>query len=274
MERKTILITGCSSGIGYSTASYLRKKGYRVFATCRKAKDVSRLKKDGFESFLLDVSSSQSIKKAVSEVKKRANILYALFNNAGVVIPGAVEDLTRHSIRVQFETNVFGAIELTNLLMPIFRKQKHGRIIFNSSVLGFISLPFKSAYCASKYALEAFVDGLRLESPRGISISLIEPGPIKTKIEANALLNFEKFVSRKNCNYSSEYGQLIREMSKNQALTPFRIPPSSVAKQIYKILEVSNPKSRYYITIPTYFVRYFKPFIPSRILDLMLSKSK
>ena len=195
---KTILITGCSSGIGYATASYLKEKGYRVFATCRKQKDVNRLKKEGFESFLLDVNSTDSINEAVKEVQKQTNSLYALFNNAGIVITGAIEDFSRDAIKVQFETNIFGAIELTNKIMPIFRKQRQGRIIFNSSVLGFVSAPYKAVYSASKYAMEGFVDGLRLEVPKGILITLIEPGPIDTNIEKNALIYFKKYINLKS----------------------------------------------------------------------------
>jgi short-subunit dehydrogenase len=271
MIQKTILITGCSTGIGYATATYLKKKGYRVFATCRKQKDVKRLQKQGFESFLLDVSSTKSIKKAVAEVKKRTNSLYALFNNAGFVIPGAVEDLSKDTLKIQFETNIFGALELTNSIMPIFRKQKKGRIIFNSSVLGFISIPYRSAYCASKYAMEAFVDGLRMEVPKGIHITLIEPGPIKTKIEENALENFHRYINKKKSFYSDIYQALLIKISERKDVTFFRLSAQKVAEKVYKILQSPRPKPRYYITIPTYVLGFLKRILSSKMTDRLIS---
>lgn len=271
MNQKTVLITGCSSGIGYATAFYLKAKGYRVFATCRKLKDVNALKRNGLESFLLDVSSSKSINNAVREVKKKANSLYALFNNAGFAIPGAVEDLSREALRAQFETNIFGAIELTNLIMPLFRKQKHGRIIFNSSVLGFVSMPYKGAYCASKYAMEAFADSLRLEAPSGIHVSLIEPGPIKTKVEENALKNFKKYIDRKKSFHAGNYKKILLKLSEERHLNFFRLSPKKAAEKVYKILECPKPKPRYYITIPTYAAGFLKRIVSSKMGDRIIS---
>ncbi len=273
MEQKTILITGCSSGIGYATAAYLRKKGYRVFATCRKQKDVKILQRKGFESFLLDVSSSESINKAIMEVKKRTKCLYALFNNAGFVIPGAVEDLSRNTLRVQFETNIFGAIELTNSIMPLFRKQKKGRIIFNSSVLGFVSSPYKSAYSASKYAMEAFSDSLRLETPIGIHVTLIEPGPVKTKIDENALNNFKKYIDQKNSAHADIYKKHLLRLSEEKIVNFFRLPAHKVAVKVYHILEHTRPRPRYYITLTTYITGYLKRILSSRMMDKVISRA-
>jgi NAD(P)-dependent dehydrogenase (short-subunit alcohol dehydrogenase family) len=270
MNQKTILITGCSSGIGYATAIYLKKKGYRVFATCRKQEDVKTLKRKGFESFLLDVTSSKSINKAVTEVKKRTQYLYALFNNAGIVIPGAVEDLSREAIKTQFETNIFGAIELTNSIIPLFRKQKKGRIIFNSSVLGLISMPYRGAYNASKYAMEAFADSLRLEVPKGIHVTLIEPGPIKTKIEENALKYFKKYINQEKTQNKEVYKKIILRLTGKKLVNFFRLSAQKAAMKVYYILEHPKPKPRYYITIPTYIMGFLKRILSSRMLDRII----
>ena len=161
---KTILITGCSSGIGYCVASGLQQRGYRVFATARRPDSVAQLKEEGFESLQLDLDDSQSIQQSVEEILRRTGgELYAVFNNGAFGLPGAVEDLSRDAIRAQFETNFFGWLELTNLLLPVMRRQGYGRIIQNSSVLGFVTMPFRGAYNSSKFAIEGLSDTLRLE---------------------------------------------------------------------------------------------------------------
>jgi NAD(P)-dependent dehydrogenase (short-subunit alcohol dehydrogenase family) len=190
---KTILITGCSSGIGLHVATRLKADGYRVFATARKAKDVEKLTALGFEAHLLDLDSSESIQQAVAWVlSSTQGQLYALFNNGAYGQPGAVEDLTRDVLRQQFETNLFGWLELTNLLIPVMRKQGTGRIIQNSSVLGLITLKYRGAYNASKFALEGLTDTLRQElHGSGIHVSLVEPGPITSAFRENAYAMFK-----------------------------------------------------------------------------------
>ncbi|MEA2094051.1 MAG: SDR family NAD(P)-dependent oxidoreductase, partial [Pseudomonadota bacterium] len=193
MNHKTILITGCSSGIGRCVARGLATRGYRVFATARRDKDVNELNAGGFEGLPLDLSDSDSIAAAVNEILSRTGgRLDALFNNGAYGQPGAVEDLSRDVLRTQFETNLFGWHELTNRIIPIMRQQGHGRIIHNSSVLGFVALPFRGAYTASKYALEGLADTLRLEL-RGtdIHVSLVEPGPIESRFRANAFAAYQ-----------------------------------------------------------------------------------
>ena len=187
-NKKSVLITGCSTGIGRSAAEILKQRGYRVFATARKHEDVAQLIEEGFESVQLDLANSASIHAAVKTIlHKTDGKLYALFNNGAYGQAGAVEDLTRDMLREQFETNLFGTHELTNLLIPVMRRQGEGRIIQNSSVLGFVSLKYRGAYNASKYALEGLTDTLRMElKGSGIYISLIEPGPIETSFRKNA----------------------------------------------------------------------------------------
>uniref|UniRef100_A0A4W5LCQ8 Uncharacterized protein n=1 Tax=Hucho hucho TaxID=62062 RepID=A0A4W5LCQ8_9TELE len=189
MSSRSILITGCSSGIGLVVAQGLAAKGWRVFATARQAADVVRLQAQGLEALQLDVDDSDSIVQAVAEVLLRTGgTLDALFNNAGYGQPGAAEDVPRAAMRAQFETNVFGAWELMNAVIPVMRRQGHGRILFNSSVLGFAAMKYRGAYNASKYAMEGLCDTLRLElAGSGIAVSLIEPGPIESRFRANAL---------------------------------------------------------------------------------------
>jgi len=164
MDTRTILITGCSSGIGRCVARGLATRGYRVFATARRREDVEHLRAEGLAGLQLDLADSASIAAAVDEVLERTDgHLYALFNNGAYGQPGAVEDLSREVLRLQFETNLFGWHELTNRVLPVMRQQGYGRIIHNSSVLGFVALPFRGAYTASKYALEGLTDTLRLE---------------------------------------------------------------------------------------------------------------
>ncbi|MBF0585244.1 MAG: SDR family NAD(P)-dependent oxidoreductase, partial [Magnetococcales bacterium] len=191
---QTILITGCSSGIGQCVAHGLKQRGYRVFATARQLKDVERLQQDGFETCQLDLDDSDSIRNAVEWVlTQTGGTLYALFNNGAYGQPGAVEDISRAALRAQFETNLFGTHELTSLLLPVMRRQGYGRVLQNSSVLGFVALPYRGAYVASKFALEGLTDTLRLEwRNSGIHFSLIEPGPIQTAFRQNATRAFHR----------------------------------------------------------------------------------
>jgi len=165
------------------------------------------LQAEGLESLQLDLCDSQSIQTAFNEIMQRTNgQLYALFNNGAYGIPGAVEDLSRNTLRTQFETNVFGWHELTTLVIPVMRKQGSGRIIQNSSVLGFVAMPFRGAYNASKFAIEGLTDTLRLElKDTGIYISLIEPGPILSQFRHNALRALQTHI---NIEHSTSPGKI------------------------------------------------------------------
>lgn len=269
---KTILITGCSSGIGYCVASGLQQRGYRVFATARRAESVKQLNAAGFESLQLDLDDSQSIKQAVDEVLRRTEgRLYAVFNNGAFGLPGAVEDLSRDAMRAQFETNFFGWLELTNLLLPVMRKQGYGRIIQNSSVLGFIAMPFRGAYNSSKYAIEGLSDTLRLElKGTNIHISLVEPGPILSRFRANALAALQKHIDIENSVHSEHYQQVLERLNKEGPAVPFTLPPEAVLKKVIHALEARNPRTRYYVTVPTYLFAYLKRVLPTRTLDRLL----
>jgi short-subunit dehydrogenase len=271
--QKTILITGCSSGIGLSTCHFLKNRGYRVFATARKPEDVATLQGNGFESFQLDVNSSEQIKQVITRITQiTGGTLYALCNNAGYAQPGALEDISRESLRQQFETNVFGLQEMTNAVLPIMRQQGYGRIIHISSVLGLISLPFRGAYNASKYAVEGLADTLRLEVRKTkIYISLIEPGPVDSYFRENALFAYQHNIQPEKSAFERDYRQFLINFGKNKAKAHFSAKPEAVANKIYNALESNKPKPRYFVTAPTYIFATLKRLLPQRWMDGVLA---
>jgi len=274
MDQKTILITGCSSGIGYHTAHFLKERGYRVFATARKMKDVTRLNEEGFEAFYLDLCDTASIQKALEEILKYTDgKLDALFNNGAYGQPGALEDLSTEDLKAQFETNVFGWHELTRRVIPIMRAQGHGRIIQNSSVLGIISLRFRGAYNASKYAIEGLSDTLRLElSGSNVFVSLIEPGPITSHFRANAYTHFKRAIHPETSVFQAEYLKATARFEGESGNDPFELPSQAVAKKVLAILEAKRPKAHYYVTVPTYLFGTLKRLLPTTWLDRILLK--
>ena len=275
MKNRAVLITGCSTGIGYCVAKGLRDRGYRVFATARRAESVTALSEQGFESLQLDLNDSASIHKAVEEILDRTDgKLFGLFNNGAYGLAGAIEDLTRDAIRAQFETNVFGWLELTNLIIPVMRKQGHGRIIQNSSILGFIALPFRGAYNASKYAIEGISDTLRLElRDTDIHISLVEPGPITSRFRDNAVKAMMRHIDIDNSVHSAKYQNVLTRLNKKGPAVPFTLPPEAVLSKVIHALEAKKPKARYYVTFPTYLFGYLKRLLSTRQLDALLIKA-
>ena len=275
MSQKSILITGCSSGIGYDAAHTLHKRGWRVFATCRAEADCERLRGEGLESFRLDYQDEASIESAIKETLSRTNgILDALFNNGAYAIPGAIEDLSRDALRDNFETNVFGQIDLSNRLIPVMRDQGYGRVIFNSSVLGFVSTPYRGSYCASKFALEALVDAQRMEhkdSP--LEFILIEPGPITTDFGSNATKQFEKWVDRETTHRQDIYTAMLAKRKASVGKKDFsELPPSSVTNKLIHALESRRPHPRYYVTLATYLANIMRRALPTRLLDFVFSR--
>lgn len=273
--QKSILITGCSTGIGLHTAQQLQKLGYQVFATARKTDDVENLKKLGLESLQLDLDDSLSIRNAVIKIlDQTGGELYALFNNGAYGLAGAVEDLSRDALRAQFETNLFGTIELTNLILPVMRKQGHGRIIQNSSVLGFAAMPYRGAYNASKFALEGISDTLRQElTDTNIHISLIEPGPIISEFRANAYKAFTKYINADKSCHKSQYESMIERLQKQGAAAPFTLGPEAVCEKVIHALQAKQPRARYYVTKPTYIMGYLKRILSTRMMDSFLIKA-
>ena len=269
---KTILITGCSSGIGHATAICLQQRGHRVICSARKNDDVSRLIAEGFECLQLDLADSNSIQQAVKQlIKLTAGKIDAVFNNGAYGQPGAVEDLSREVLREQFETNFFGTHELTNLLIPFMRRQGHGRIIYNSSVLGFVAMKYRGAYNASKFALEGLADTLRLElRGSGIHVVLIEPGPIESRFRANAFALYQKNINPSLSVNKQTYQAMEARLQKTGPAAPFTLPATAVAEKVIHALESNRPKSRYAVTFPTHLFAWLKRLLPTAWLDKIL----
>lgn len=272
MNPRSILITGCSSGIGLCVAQGLAARGYRVFATARKIDDVKRLGELGLESLRLDLDDSHSIRTALHEVLERTGgTLDALFNNGAYGQPGAVEDLRRDVLRAQFETNLFGTHELTVEVLKVMRRQGYGRIIQNSSILGLISLPFRGAYVASKFALEGLTDTLRLElEGTGIHVILIDPGPILSRFRANSLARLQTTIDMDASPFRERYAATLRRLSKPGPAVPFTLPPEAVLSKVVHALESARPRRRYYVTFPTYLFAFLKRLLSHGTLDRVL----
>ncbi|ELL4669151.1 SDR family oxidoreductase [Vibrio fluvialis] len=273
---ESILITGCSSGIGYHCAKRLHEAGYRVVASCRRQEDVERLKNEGLFCVQLDVTDKDSIHKALDEaLKHTGGVIDVLFNNAGYGQTGAIEDLPTDALREQFETNVFGLHELTRAVVPIMLKQTKGKIVQNSSVLGLVAMKYRGAYNASKFALEGYTDTLRLElMDTNISVSLIEPGPIESKFRANALQAFNENIDMGASRHKPSYQSTIDRLSRTTSENRFTLSPESVYEKITKILSSDKPKPRYYVTRQTYVAGLLKRFLSARLLDKILTRSE
>ncbi len=274
MTTKTVFITGCSTGIGYTTAIELKKRNYRVICSARKQADVLHLQDQGFEAIQLDLAESSSIQQAVEQlIKLTDGKIDGLFNNGAFGQPGAVEDLTRDVLRNQFETNFFGTHELTNLIIPLMREQGHGRILYNSSVLGFVAMKYRGAYNASKFALEGLVDTLRLElQDTNIQLCLIEPGPITSEFRKNAFALYKKNIKPESSFHQQAYQAMEDRLQKEGPAVPFTLPAEAVAEKVIHALESKNPKKRYYVTFPTYLFGFLKRILPIAWLDNILGR--
>ncbi len=272
---RTILITGCSSGIGYDAAHGLRAKGWRVFASCRKAQDCARLIDEGFDSPLIDYADINTIYNGLAEVlEATGGTLDALYNNGAYACPGAVEDLSGAALQEIFATNVFGYQDLTRAVIPVMRAQGHGRIINCSSVLGLAGLKWRGAYVATKFALEGLTDVLRIEMrDTPIHVILIEPGPVTSDIRKNAIPHFEKWVDWENSARSDEYATLMGRLYTDSGPDKFELPAAAVTKKILHALESKRPKPRYFVTFPTYLVGILRRILPTRLLDAVLARS-
>jgi len=272
---RSILITGCSSGIGYDAAHALKARGWRVFATCRQQGDCDRLAAEGLESLPLDYSCEDSIAAAVDEVLSRTDgRLDALFNNGAFACPGAVEDLPRGALREIFETNLFGWHDLTRRLIPTFRAQGAGRIVNCSSVLGFVGAKWRGAYVSTKFALEGLSDVLRIEMEgTGVDVILIEPGPITTRFRQNAIPHFEKWVNWEDSARREEYSSILYRLYESRGPDRFELPPSAVTQHLVHALESPRPRARYYVTTPTHIAGTLRRLLPTRMLDRVLARN-
>ncbi|MBP6736890.1 MAG: SDR family NAD(P)-dependent oxidoreductase [Rhodobacteraceae bacterium] len=274
MKTRSVLITGCSSGIGLDAARGLKARGWRVFATCRQEADCARLREEGLESFPLDYADEASIAAAVEEVVTRTGgTLDALYNNGAFACPGAVEDLPRGALRAIFETNLFGYHDLTRRVIPLMRAQGHGRIVNCSSVLGLVAAQWRGAYVATKFAMEGLTDVLRIEMRgTGIDIILIEPGPITSSIREKAIPHFEKWIDWEASPRAADYRALLDRLYTSRGPDRFELPASAVTARLIHALETPRPKARYYVTTPTHIAGILRRVMPTRALDWFLTK--
>ena len=274
MNGKSILITGCSSGIGQDAAHGLRARGWRVFAACRQAEDCARLRVQGFDSPRIDYQDPQTIADGLDEVlAATGGRLDAVFNNGAFACPGAVEDLPTDALRAIFEANFFGWHEMTRRVIAVMRAQGEGRIVQNSSVLGLVPARFRGAYVSTKFALEGLTDTLRVEMRgTGIHIILIEPGPVTSKIRENAIPHFERWIDWQNSARSGQYKAVLHRLYEDRGRDPFELPPSAVTKKLVRALESRRPRPRYYVTTPTYLMGALRRVLPTRALDWLIAK--
>ena len=266
-----IVITGCSTGIGFATAEYLEKQGIKVYATVRDSKDIEKLKALGFQNVLkLDVTKPDEVKAVIEYVLQEDRKIDTWFNNAGYGQAGALEDIETDILREQFETNVFGLHECTRQIIPIMRKQGYGKIIQHSSVLGLVSLFGRGAYNASKYAIEGLTDTLRLElTGSNIYVSLLNTGPVTSDFRKNAMKTLSENVDIEHSVFKEAYQ---KNLSADKSTVPFNEEAISVAKVIHKIILAKKIKPRYYITKATYILGYLKRLLSTTSLDKILKK--
>jgi NAD(P)-dependent dehydrogenase (short-subunit alcohol dehydrogenase family) len=271
---RTILVTGCSSGIGAYCARALQRDGWRVFATARRPEDLARLKQDGLEAFYLDYREPVSIEALVRDVlEATGGTLDALFNNGGYAQPGAVEDVPMEALREQFEANFFGWHDLTRRLVPVMRRQGHGRIVHCSSILGLVPQKWRGAYTASKHALEGMMVTLRLElMDTNINVSLIEPGAITSQIAANAARYAEKYIDMEHSVHREAYIKRMKVLLSGGVNAGRKPGPDLVYASLRKALTSNSPRPHYVVTATAHVGYLLKRLIPARAMHMLLAK--
>ncbi|NZD54703.1 SDR family oxidoreductase [Rhizobium leguminosarum] len=262
---RTIVVTGCSSGIGAHCARALKADGWRVFATVRKPDDLKGLEADGIEAFLMDYARTETISDLVGAVLERSGgRIDALFNNGAYGQPGAVEDLSTATLRAQFEANFFGWHELTRQVLPPMRKRGHGRIVQCSSILGVVPYRYRGAYTASKFALEGLSITLRMElQGSGIHVSLIEPGPIATRFTANALAKIKEHIDLENSPYAVDYIRQLARLDGSGPVNRHKLGPEAVYSVLKHALNSKNPRPHYPVTTPAKQGMFLKRLLPA-----------
>ncbi|HKS32426.1 MAG TPA: SDR family oxidoreductase [Enterobacteriaceae bacterium] len=253
--QKSVLITGCSSGIGLESAHELKRQGFRILAACRKPEDVARMSEYGFTGVQLDLDSPESVERAADEILALTDSrLYGLFNNAGYGIYGPLTTISRTQLEQQFSSNFFGTHQLTMRLLPAMVPHGEGRIVMTSSVMGLISTPGRGAYAASKYALEAWSDALRMELRHsGVKVSLIEPGPIRTRFTDNV-----------------NQTQSDKPVENPGIAARFTLGPEAVVAKVRHAFESDSPRLRYPVTLVTWAVVVLKRLLPGRLMEKFL----
>lgn len=275
VQSKTVLVTGCSSGIGEGIANFLRSEGWDVFPTARSKLDLEKLCSVGFEALSLDLCDSNSIKDCVSRLLRQCPAgIGAIVNNAGIALPGAVEDLSREDLKKQFEVNVFGSQELTNMIVPTMRDQGWGRIVNISSIYGVLTAPMVGGYCASKYALEALSNAQRMELyGSGVGLSLVEPGPIVSCLRRSAYESLKNRVTVEHHFYKRYDKFLRRKLMDPQRKTRFTQSPQQVAEKVLHAITSDNPRQRYLVTLPAYAGSFLARILPGSAIDCIMKRS-
>lgn len=273
-ELRTIIVTGASSGIGAHCARALKAEGWRVFATARKAGDIAALEADGIEAFYLDYREPESIAALADAVLERTDgTLAALFNNGAYAQPGAVEDLPVEALREQFEANFFGWHDLTRRIVPVMRRQGHGRLVHCSSILGLAPVRFRGAYSASKHAIEGLMLCLRQElEGSGIHLSLIEPGPVTSKIASNGLVWFLKNIDVETSVHRADYQAQLARLQAGGSVSRLKPGPEVVHTALRHALLSQRPRPHYVVTVPARIGVVLKRILPASALYRVLAR--
>lgn len=272
-RKRTIIITGCSSGIGAYCAEALHAQGWRVFATARKDADIAALRAKGIDAYYLDYTEPQSIVALADAVLRQTDgKLDALFNNGAYAQPGAVEDLPVEALRQQFEANFFGWHDLTRRIVPVMRRQGHGRIVHCSSILGLVPMKWRGAYVASKFALEGLMLAQRMElEDSGIDVSLIEPGPIASRFTYNAASHAEANIDMETSVHRELYQRQMTKLKSGGTKSKNKLGPEAVFDVLLHALEAPRPRPHYVVTRPAKLGSLARRLMPARWLYRMLS---
>lgn len=273
-ELRSIIVTGASSGIGAHCARALKAEGWRVFATARKPEDIAGLEADGIEAFYMDYTEPGSIAALVTDVLDRTGgRLDALFNNGAYAQAGAVEDLAVKVLKDQFEANFFGWHDLTSRIVPVMRRQGHGRIVHCSSILGLVPVPFRGAYAASKHALEALMLCQRQElAGSGVHVSLIEPGPVRSRLPANGLAWFLRNIDHESSVHHAAYGAQLERLRAGGTQSRLKPGPEVVHKVLRHALLSRSPRPHYVVTVPARIGAALKRILPASMLYRLMAK--
>ena len=279
---RSILISGCSSGIGLASARVMRDRGWRVFAACRRAADRDALRAEGFEAPLLDHADPASIEAAYAEaLAATGGRLDAIYANGAYAQPGGVADTPRDALREIFETNLFGVHDMMRRAVPVMLAQGHGRIVACSSVLGIAAMRYRGPYCATKFALEGLADAFRLElrdlpEAKDIHVSLLVPGPIETPIRRKSLPHFERWIDWEGSPWRGVYEAQVRPRlyaPENAERGLIDLPPEAVAKRLVHACEARRPRPRYFVTSGTWGVEAARRLLPTRLRDALLRRA-
>jgi NAD(P)-dependent dehydrogenase (short-subunit alcohol dehydrogenase family) len=269
---RAVLVTGCSTGIGRATALHLATRGWKVYATARRLDSIRDLEGKVAAVLPLDVCDEESCRSAVRTIEEREGAIGVLVNNAGYGQEGTVEEVPMDVVRRQFETNFFGLVQLTKLVLPGMRRQKWGRIVNMSSMGGKLTLPAGGYYHATKHAVEALSDALRFEvEPFGVAVIVIEPGPILTRFGDTASASMATLAAGDSpyARLNSAIARGIEDAYKGKTAA-FAAPPESVAKAVERAISASRPRTRYVVTAAARILMGLRRWLPDRAFDAVL----